>query len=102
VCEWFNVVNCLSERRSALSLGVLKDRWLVGGLVLGNALQVAVIYVPALNAVFHTVPIPPREAFAIGAVASLVLWTEELRKLFVRVRDRRIARIALTVPKRAA
>jgi Ca2+-transporting ATPase len=89
VCEWFNVLNCLSERRSALSFDVLKDRWLVGGLVLGNALQVAVIYLPALNNVFHTVPIPPREALAIGAVASLVLWTEELRKLIVRIRDRR-------------
>lgn len=89
VCEWFNVLNCLSERRSALSFDVLKDRWLVGGLVLGNALQVAVIYLPALNNVFHTVPIAPREALAIGAVASLVLWTEELRKLIVRIRDRR-------------
>jgi Ca2+-transporting ATPase len=89
VCEWFNVLNCLSDRRSALGLGVLKDRWLVGGLVLGNALQVAVIYLPALNDVFHTVPIPPREAFAIGAAGSLVLWTEELRKWIVRARRRR-------------
>ena len=31
---------------------------------------------------------------AIGAVASLVLWVEELRKLFVRRRDRRVAREA--------
>ncbi|HET7503025.1 MAG TPA: HAD-IC family P-type ATPase [Kofleriaceae bacterium] len=91
VCEWFNVLNCLSERRSAFTFDVLRDRWLVGGLVLGNALQVAVIYLPALNHVFHTVPIPPREAFAIGAVASLVLWTEELRKLIARARDRRSA-----------
>jgi Ca2+-transporting ATPase len=56
----------------------------VGGLVIGNALQIAVIYLPVLNDVFHTVPIPPREAFAIGAVASLVLWTEELRKWIAR------------------
>ena len=86
VCEWFNVLNCLSDRRSALSLDVFKDRWLVGGLLVGNALQVAVIYLPVLNEIFHTVPIPPREALAIGAVASLVLWTEELRKLIVRIR----------------
>ena len=86
VCEWFNVLNCLSDRRSALSFDVLKDRWLVGGLVLGNALQVAVIYLPVMNDIFHTVPIPVREALAIGAAASLVLWTEELRKLIVRLR----------------
>src|SRR5262249_4563946 len=65
VCEWFNVLNCLSDRRSALRLDVIRGPWLVGGLVVGNALQVAVIYVPALNHVFHTVPIPPIEALAI-------------------------------------
>ena len=88
VCEWFNVLNCLSARESALRLGVLRDRWLVGGLVIGNLLQLAVIYVPALNTMFHTVPIPLREAIGIGAAGSLVLWVEEVRKLIVRRRDR--------------
>ncbi|HET9620577.1 MAG TPA: HAD-IC family P-type ATPase [Kofleriaceae bacterium] len=81
VCEWFNVLNCLSDRRSALRFGVLKSRWLAAGLVVGNVLQLAVIYVPALNATFHTHPIPLTTALAIGAVASVVLWVEELRKL---------------------
>ncbi len=88
VCEWFNVLNCLSDRRSALGGELLRDRWLLAGLVVGNALQLAVIYVPAMNSIFHTVPIPLREALAIGAAASLVLWIEELRKLVVRARER--------------
>ncbi|HEX2689316.1 MAG TPA: cation-translocating P-type ATPase C-terminal domain-containing protein, partial [Kofleriaceae bacterium] len=73
----------------ALSLDLFKDPWLVAGLVLGNALQFAVIYVPAFNDIFHTVPIPRTEALAIGAVGSLVLWIEEIRKLIVRAHDRR-------------
>jgi Ca2+-transporting ATPase len=85
VCEWFNVLNCLSDRRSALRFDVFRGPWLVAGLLAGNALQVAVIYVPALNRVFHTVPIPPAEALAIGAAASIVLWVEELRKLIARI-----------------
>lgn len=84
VCEWFNVLNCLSDHRTALRIGVLKDRWLLGGLVVGNVLQVAVIYVPALNDIFHTVPIPLGQAIAIGAAASIVLWVEEIRKLVIR------------------
>jgi Ca2+-transporting ATPase len=87
VCEWFNVLNCLSDRRSALRFDLFKGPWLVAGLLAGNALQVAVIYMPALNHVFHTVPIPPAEALAIGAAGSVVLWVEEARKLIVRHRS---------------
>ena len=65
---------------------------MIGGLVLGNLLQAAVVFPPPLASVFHTVPFSLREAVAIGAVASLVLWVEELRKLVVRRRDRRLAR----------
>ena len=91
VCQWFNVLNCRSDRRSALSLGLFKNPWLVGGLVVSNLLQVAVVFWTPLAEVFHTVPIDLHEVLAIGAVASLVLWVEELRKLFVRRRDRRLA-----------
>ena len=84
VCQWFNVLNCRSETRSALSLGILTNYWLLGGLVLANAMQFLVIYSPALNRIFHTVPIPAADFFLIGAIASLVLWTEEIRKLFAR------------------
>ncbi|HLL84620.1 MAG TPA: HAD-IC family P-type ATPase, partial [Longimicrobium sp.] len=91
VCQWFNVLNCRSERRSALNLSILKNPWLVGGLLLSNALHVAVVFFPPLGKVFHTVPFSLKEVIAIGAVASLVLWVEELRKLFVRRRERRLA-----------
>jgi magnesium-transporting ATPase (P-type) len=86
VCEWFNVLNCLSDHRSAFRFDVLKARWLLAGLVVGNLLQLGVVYIPAANYVFHTVPIPLGEALAIGAAASIVLWVEELRKLIVRRR----------------
>lgn len=86
VCQWFNVLNCRSELKSALNLDILKNYWLVGGLVLGNVLHWLVIYTEPLNRVFHTVPIPVAEFFLIGLVASLVLWVEELRKLAARRR----------------
>ena len=84
ICEWYNVLNCRSETASALDVGVLRNRWLVGGLLLGNALQFAVVYWPPLGGFFRTVPIPPGIALALGALGSLVLWTEELRKLVAR------------------
>ncbi len=32
MCQWFNVLNCQSATRSALRLGVLRNRWLLGDL----------------------------------------------------------------------
>ena len=91
VCQWFNVLNCESETRSSLRLGVLRNKWLLGGVGLSILLQFAVVYLPALNALFHTVPIPLADYPVILAAASLVLWAEEIRKYFAR---RSLARTA--------
>ena len=86
VCQWFNVLNCRSALAGALGRGLGRNAWLLGGLVVANLLQLAVIYVPALNTVFHTVPIPLVDFLLIGAVASVVLWVEEIRKFVARRR----------------
>ncbi len=91
ICEWFNVLNCRSDTRSALHLDVLRNRWLIGGLVVGNLLQVLVVFWSPLASVFHAVPFPFEVAVALGGVGSLVLWVEELRKLVVRRRAGRVA-----------
>ncbi len=88
MCAWFNVLNCQSPTASALGPRLLRNRWLAGGLALSIALQAAVLYVPALNALFHTVPLPAGTLLALAALASSVLWVEELRKLIVRGRLR--------------
>ncbi|MBA4343335.1 MAG: haloacid dehalogenase [Methylibium sp.] len=84
MCAWFNVLNCQSATRSALRLGLLKNPWLLGGLSLSVVLQGLVVYAPPMNALFHTVPLEPAALLPLAAAASLVLWAEELRKLWVR------------------
>ena len=88
ISQWFNVLNCRSAMRSSLSLDVLKNRWLVGGLLLGVALHFLVIYMPSFNRVFHTVPIAPGGLLLLVILGSGVLWTEEIRKFLVRRRHR--------------
>ncbi len=85
MCQWFNVLNCQSDTHSALRLRILRNPWLLGGLLISVMLQIAVLYWAPLNELFHTVPIAPADLLPLVAVASLVLWTEELRKLFARV-----------------
>jgi magnesium-transporting ATPase (P-type) len=84
ICQWFNVLNCGSATRSALRLGALRNRWLVAGIALSVALQAVVLYVPPMNALFHTVPLALETIGPLVVVASLVLWVEEARKLVVR------------------
>jgi Ca2+-transporting ATPase len=88
VCTWFNVLSCRSETRSALSLDILRNPWLLGGLLLSNLLQVLVVFLPVLNRVFHTVPLPLSEVVTIGLFGSVVLWVEEGRKYWARRRLR--------------
>jgi len=84
VCQWFNALNCRSELASAFRINILKERWLVLGIAVGNLLHIAVVYTSLGNRVFHTVPLPFEEAVAVGIVASLVFWVEEFRKLVAR------------------
>jgi hypothetical protein len=49
------------------------------------------LYWPPLNELFHTVPIPLADLLPIVAMASGVLWMEELRKGFLRWRRIRSA-----------
>lgn len=82
-CQWFNTLNCRSETRSGLT-ELFTSRWLSWGLLASSLLQMSCVFSPFLNRLFHTVPLPISEVFFIGILASLVLWVEELRKLWMR------------------
>jgi magnesium-transporting ATPase (P-type) len=84
LAQWFNVLNCRNSSQSALSLSLLKNKWLLGGLVIGNILQVLVVFWRPMGDIFHTVAIGVNEIFILGMVASLVMWSEEFRKYFYR------------------
>ncbi len=88
VSQWYNVLNCRSEAKSVFSQSFFSNRWLLIGLLGANLLHLAVVYLPSMNQFFHTVPIPIESFFAIGLVASFVLWVEEARKFLVRRRRR--------------
>jgi Ca2+-transporting ATPase len=86
VCEWFNLLNCRSERRSAFSNPLHRNPWLLGGLAISVLLQLAVVYWAPLGRAFHTVPLPALDLAVIVAAASGVLWLEEARKWLARRR----------------
>jgi magnesium-transporting ATPase (P-type) len=87
LCQWLNVLSCRSETVSAFSLTLLKNRWLIGGLLLGATLQFLAIYFAPLSRVLHTLPIPLSHLALLAGLASTVLWAEECRKWLARGRE---------------
>ncbi len=84
----FTAFNARSTRLSAFH-GIGANRWLLGAVALGLVLQIAVVHVPFLQTAFGTAALDWQHWLITAALASLVLWVEELRKAFLRGRDRR-------------
>jgi hypothetical protein len=63
---------------------LFRNHWLAIGLVASVILQLAVIYVPAMNTLFHTVALPVSVVLVLAGLASAVLAAEELRKFLAR------------------
>ncbi len=83
--QLFNALNARSDELSAF-VGLFANRWLWLALALSALLQVAVVYVPFLQAAFGTVPLSPTDWLVCIAVGSTVLWLRELVKLVQRRR----------------
>lgn len=82
--QWFNGLNARSYKKSIFQLGIFSNPFVLGGLTVAIGLQVLVVHWPVLGRLFHTVPLTLAEWGIIIAVASTVLWVDELRKLWVR------------------
>ena len=57
---------------------------MLGAVILTVGLQMAVIYVPALNSIFHTQPLPMFDLAVCLLLSSLVLFAVEIEKWLVR------------------
>jgi Ca2+-transporting ATPase len=75
-----HVLAVRSERDSLFALGLLSNRPLLGAVLLAIALQLAIIYLPALNAVFRTAPLSAAELALTFAGAALVFGAVEIEK----------------------
>jgi magnesium-transporting ATPase (P-type) len=83
LAQLFNCFNSRSDRTSAFR-GLFTNRLLWAAIALSLLLQVLVVHVPFLNDAFGTAPLSPTEWALCVAMASAVLWVDELKKLLMR------------------
>jgi potassium/sodium efflux P-type ATPase len=88
LAQLFNAFNARSGRVSAFH-HLFTNPLLWGAVGLSLVLQVAVVHIGALNHAFDTTPLPADDWLIATALASVVLWAEELRKLAGRLRRAR-------------
>ena len=79
-----HVLAIRSERQSLFSQGLFTNKPLLLAGLLTFALQMAVIYVPFLNPIFRTTPLPLKDLLIVLALSSVVFIAVELEKLFRR------------------
>jgi P-type Ca2+ transporter type 2C len=91
--QLFDVYNCRSRRRSAFK-GFLENKWLIVAIAFSLGTHILVIYVPALQTAFHTVPLSFGDWLVTTAVAASLLCAMEIAKIGLRARDRRRATAA--------
>ena len=84
LAQLFHVLAIRSERDSLVTIGLFSNPALLGAVLLTVGLQLAVIYSPALNAIFKTQPLSALELLVCVGLASLVLVAVELEKWWSR------------------
>lgn len=84
MAQLFNVFNSRSADQSAFT-HLFTNRWLWASVALGVVLQIAVVHVPFMQVAFGTASLDLQHWIIAVAMASIVLWAEEIVKLFRRI-----------------
>jgi magnesium-transporting ATPase (P-type) len=82
------VFNCRTERLSIFKKGFTTNKMVLVGIAVELTLLCILIYAPFLHNLFNTAPIGMREWGFLFLWAPFVFLIDELRKLFLRKRDK--------------
>jgi Ca2+-transporting ATPase len=84
VSQLFHSLAVRSETASLFSIGLFTNLPMLAAVLITLMLQMAVIYLPALNDIFYTQPLPLFDLVVCLALSSLVLFAVEIEKWLVR------------------
>jgi Ca2+-transporting ATPase len=84
VSQLFHSLAVRSETASLFTIGLFSNLPMLGAVILTVVMQLAVIYLPSFNALFHTRPLPLFDLGVCLGLSSLVLFAVETEKWLVR------------------
>lgn len=83
------VFGCRTERESIFRIGFFTNRLVLIGIAVELVLLSLLVYAPFLHGVFNTAPIGLREWAFVFAWTPVIFLADELRKAFLRWREKR-------------
>lgn len=86
ISQLYNAINVRSARKSIFTISPFTNKPLLYAIVFSLALQAMPVYVPAFRSAFNTIPLVPTDWIVAFGLGSVVIWTEEMRKLVLRIR----------------
>lgn len=84
VSQMAHVMAIRSERNSLFRIGLFSNRSLLGAVALTLLLQLAIIYLPFLQGIFRTTPLPLPDLAISFLLSSLIFWAVEGEKWLLR------------------
>jgi Ca2+-transporting ATPase len=86
-CQMALALGVRSESRALWTIGVRSNPAMLGAVCLTVALQLAVVYVPVLQTILRTTPLPLGDLLvalgaALGVLATVEIWTWSFRRRY--------------------
>lgn len=79
-----HALNMRSENKSIFKLGIFSNMYMIGAIIIGIVLQLAVIYITPIAEIFKVVPLTLGDWGFVAALSLIVLVLNEILKLFRR------------------
>ena len=80
-----------NETKSLLQVGIFKNKWLIGSLLLGVALQFSIITIPFTADVFKVYPLTLKDWGIVFLISLIPFVVNEIVKIFFRFYDKKKA-----------
>jgi Ca2+-transporting ATPase len=84
VAQAGNVLACRTSKQSIFKTSLSKNKWIIWGIMAQISILAFLIYVPLMQKYFGTTPLGFIDWLYLISLALVVIFAEEIRKLFVR------------------
>lgn len=88
VFQWYNLFNIRSSKQSVLEQNILSNPYLILSLFGAIVLHLLAIYTPFMQNILKLTTVSISEWILILTIGLSIILTEEIRKLYVRIKER--------------